>query len=379
MPRHLTIPTRRHGAQSVGEYIETFCRLAWTLKDDVVFYNGARCGASAPDHAHFQAGRCCGVPLIADWRYYDSLLSTVKVTKDASGAEHGGIYVLKGYACPAFVVKADNVERGAEWLRWLIKFLPKADGQLEPDMNLLAWKQRSESDLADQLIVVLFPRTKHRPECYFRETDSQRLISPGALDMSGLIITPRASDYEQLTCDEAFGILQEVTMSASSVEQLALRIKASNQPLGCSALVATEPEVEVGIMHGEDIKFRLNEVYVVENNTVSGQQHLAYHEGKILWNGNLYDELLFRPCTTDSTFTLEKVTIGIHFHWERQEDQTFLGALKFVVHDDTIWVVNIVPVETYLTSVISSEMKATSDLELLKAHAVVSRSWLLCR
>lgn len=288
----------------------------------------------------------------------------------------GGIYVLKGYACPAFVVKADNVERGAEWLRWLIKFLPKADGQLEPDMNLLAWKQRSESDLADQLIVVLFPRTKHRPECYFRETDSQRLISPGALDMSGLIITPRASDYEQLTCDEAFGILQEVTMSASSVEQLALRIKASNQPLGCSALVATEPEVEVGIMHGEDIKFRLNEVYVVENNTVSGQQHLAYHEGKILWNGNLYDELLFRPCTTDSTFTLEKVTIGIHFHWERQEDQTFLGALKFVVHDDTIWVVNIVPVETYLTSVISSEMKATSDLELLKAHAVVSRSWL---
>lgn len=139
LPRHLTIPTRRHGAQSVGEYIETFCRLAWTLKDDVVFYNGARCGASAPDHAHFQAGRCCGVPLIADWRYYDSLLSTVKVTKDASGAEHGGIYVLKGYACPAFVVKADNVERGAEWLRWLIKFLPKADGQLEPDMNLLAW------------------------------------------------------------------------------------------------------------------------------------------------------------------------------------------------------------------------------------------------
>lgn len=376
LPRHLTIPTRRHGAQSVGEYIETFCRLAWTLKDDVVFYNGARCGASAPDHAHFQAGRCCGVPLIADWRYYDSLLSTVKVTKDASGAEHGGIYVLKGYACPALVVKADNVERGAEWLRWLIKFLPKADGQLEPDMNLLAWKQRSESDLADQLIVVLFPRTKHRPECYFRETDSQRLISPGALDMAGLIITPRASDYEQLTCDEAFGILQEVTMSASSVEQLALRIKASNQPLGCSALVATEPEVEVGIMHGEDIKFRLNEVYVVENNTVSGQQHLAYHEGKILWNGNLYDELLFRPCTTDSTFTLEKVTIGIHFHWERQEDQTFLGALKFVVHDDTIWVVNIVPVETYLTSVISSEMKATSDLELLKAHAVVSRSWL---
>lgn len=376
LPRHLTIPTRRHGVQSVVGHVETFCKLACTLKDDVVFYNGPRCGASAPDHAHFQAGRRSVVPLIADWAYYAPKLEPVKVATDSSRTEQGGVFVLKGYACPAFVVKANSAERGADWLRWLIKFLPIADGQTEPDMNLLAWNSCAESGQADQLVIVLFPRIKHRPECYFQKLDMLRLVSPGALDMAGLIITPRVSDYEQLTCDEAFGILQEVSMSVNSVEQLAKRMRSALEPLGCSALVAREPDVEVGIMSAADIMFRLNESYAVGNNTVSGTQRLICHEGKILWNGNLYDELLFRPCTSDSTFTLEKVTIGIHFHWERQENQTFMGALKFIVHDNIIWAVNVVPVEIYLTSVISSEMKATSDLELLKAHAVVSRSWL---
>lgn len=376
LSRHLTIPTRRHGAQSVGKYIGTFCQLAWTLSDDVVFYNGPRCGASAPDHAHFQAGCRQAVPLIADWAFYDSRLEVVKQTTESDGTIRGGIYLLKEYACPAFVVKAKNVEQGELWLRWLIKCLPIADGQQEPDMNLLAWHQGELTAGSDHLVVVVFPRIKHRPDCYFLSGELQRLVSPGALDMAGLIITPRAEDYEKLTSEEAFGILQEVTMSEGEVSRLAQQIKVAMEPLGCSEWMIGEPNVGVGIMSRRELSFQLNGVYKVNQKTCTGLQSLACHEGQIVWNGTSYKELCFQPETTDSTFTLKGVTIGVHFHWERQEDQTFQGTLKLIVHDNKILAINIVSVETYLTSVISSEMKATSDLELLKAHAVVSRSWL---
>ena len=102
-------------------------------------------------------------------------------------------------------------------------------------------------------------------------------------------------------------------------------------------------------------------------------------EGEISWNGNVYRELTFTPLEDDASFSLEDVTIGINFHWERQETQTFLGTLRLVVDEGKITAINQVPAEDYLTSVISSEMNATSSLEFLKAHAVISRSWLLAQ
>lgn len=113
---------------------------------------------------------------------------------------------------------------------------------------------------------------------------------------------------------------------------------------------------------------------------VSGKQVVTYNEGKILWNGRCYEELLFEPQheSTDA-FELLDVTIGINFHWERKEDQRFLGALKIIVENGKLTGINVIHVEDYLTSVISSEMSATASLELLKAHAVISRSWLLAQ
>ena len=110
-----------------------------------------------------------------------------------------------------------------------------------------------------------------------------------------------------------------------------------------------------------------------------GKQVVELSEGRILWENNFYDELLFEPNDTQSSFTLEDVTIGVNFHWERKEAQTFLGKLRFIVENNNICAINELPVETYLISVISSEMRATSSLELLKAHAVISRSWLLAQ
>lgn len=140
-----------------------------------------------------------------------------------------------------------------------------------------------------------------------------------------------------------------------------------------------EPIVSVGIVSASKLLFSLNAPYTVCGSQRCGKQVVELSEGRILWENAFYDELLFEPTDAQSSFTLEDVTIGINFHWERKEAQTFLGKLRFIVEDNNICAINELPVETYLTSVISSEMRATSSLELLKAHAVISRSWLLAQ
>jgi spoIID/lytB domain protein len=143
--------------------------------------------------------------------------------------------------------------------------------------------------------------------------------------------------------------------------------------------IKKEPIVSVGIVSASKLCFSLNAPYTVCNLEQCGKQVVELSEGRILWENNFYDELLFEPNDTQSSFTLEDVTIGVNFHWERKEAQTFLGKLRLIVENNNICAINELPVETYLISVISSEMRATSSLELLKAHAVISRSWLLAQ
>jgi len=143
--------------------------------------------------------------------------------------------------------------------------------------------------------------------------------------------------------------------------------------------IKEEPIVSVGIVSASKLCFSLNAPYTVCSLEQCGKQVVELSEGRILWENNFYDELLFEPTDAQSSFTLEDVTIGVNFHWERKEAQTFLGKLRFIVENNNICAINELPVETYLISVISSEMRATSSLELLKAHAVISRSWLLAQ
>lgn len=141
-----------------------------------------------------------------------------------------------------------------------------------------------------------------------------------------------------------------------------------------------EPVISVGIMSGAQIHFVFRGNYVCEGASYCGEKNVSFSSGKILFEGNLYDTLLFKPFYRDSaSFELYDVTIGVNFHWERKEDQRFSGALKFIVEGEKVIAINLLPVEDYLTSVISSEMSASASLELLKAHAVISRSWLLAQ
>ncbi|WP_336595209.1 SpoIID/LytB domain-containing protein [Bacteroides acidifaciens] len=141
----------------------------------------------------------------------------------------------------------------------------------------------------------------------------------------------------------------------------------------------TEPQIAVGILSGKEIQFSFPDEFISSDGiAISGIQQAVYRKGKIYWQEKEYDELSFIPRqNTSSFFELQDVTIGINFHWERKEVQRFKGELKIIVEDDKLTAINIISIENYLTSVISSEMSATASLELLKAHAVISRSWLL--
>ncbi|MDR0845795.1 MAG: SpoIID/LytB domain-containing protein [Tannerella sp.] len=140
-----------------------------------------------------------------------------------------------------------------------------------------------------------------------------------------------------------------------------------------------EPEISVGILQNETISFTFRSEYSFQGKVFTGEQSASFRHGKIDWNGSGFDELLFTPGTENASFILQDVVIGINFHWERKEDQVFQGSLKLIAENGKIQVINILPVENYLISVISSEMSATASLELLKAHAVISRSWLLAQ
>lgn len=141
------------------------------------------------------------------------------------------------------------------------------------------------------------------------------------------------------------------------------------------------PVINVGIMTQKAVSFVFNEEYIhTESGTfMQGEQRALWVNGKIVYNGKFYDDLFFEPSCPEASFDLKAVTIGVDFHWQRQEDQRFKGALNLVATDEGILTINQVDAEEYLTSVISSEMSANASKELLKAHSVISRSWLLAQ
>lgn len=142
-----------------------------------------------------------------------------------------------------------------------------------------------------------------------------------------------------------------------------------------------EPTVSVGILSASSIDVVFLGDFNVEGAAITGPQSVSLTpDGKISWQGREYDgELYFSPASDGAIFEIKDVVIGVNFHWERRENQRFVGAAKFIVENGNLVIVNILPVEDYLESVISSEMSANASLELLKAHAVISRSWLLAQ
>ena len=373
LPVHFTIPATKHQPQSIYRHYGEMHRLLSLHSELMVFYNGPKCGASAPDHLHFQAGTSGVLPLQTNWqRLSRNLTDVISLTDEEK------ISVLRDFLVPAFVIISKSEDSDEELFHRLYRSMPMRGDESEPMMNIIAWRK------GDEFISVVIPREKHRPDAYFAEGEAQMMVSPGALDMAGLIITPREEDFSKINLDKATALLRECGISAEKTEAIVSNLKASaatahEHPLQLLADKGKQPNVNVGIVSGQKIHFSLNKPYLAKGEMVTGEQEVAFSEGGILWNGNQYSSLTFHPQSADASFSLSDVTIGVNFHWERKETQTFLGTLHFVVESDKICAINELPVERYLESVISSEMSATSSLELLKAHAVISRSWLLAQ
>lgn len=376
-PNHLVIARNIHTPQSIWHRMTDMTDLARHHPSFTIFYNGPKCGASAPDHFHFQACPHGLMPLEADIDKNIDLMQASGETPEAldyvTSVQDANLYHYGKFTRGVFVLTARTSKSMAKLFYRLVDCLPQREDETEPMFNLLCWYRKSPSQKLlgishgrfGEYRAVLLARDKHRSHHYFSDGPDHLTMSPGCADMAGLFIVPNEDDYAKLNAPLLEEMLSEVSVSEDVEKNVIWK------------LTRTQREVHVGVMSGKEICFEMI-------SDGAGKQKVVYENGRISYNGALYDELLFDSITMSSmfaepTFMLYDVTIGVGFHWERNQVQKFAGSLKFIVNEDKIIAVNIVGIEDYLLSVISSEMKASSSLELLKAHAVISRSWLLAQ
>lgn len=353
-PNHLVIVRSEHIPQAIWHHFPDMMSFTLRYPGYTVFYNGPRSGASAPDHLHFQACPRNLMPLeTAIDRFLDAPGESIATNKDAS------LYHYTGYTRGVFALKAKTSKSMAKLFYRLLCCFSAEDQAEEPKFNLYTWYADGEYRTA-----VIF-RVSERSHHYSAQGADHLTMSPGAADMAGLFIAPMAEDFSKVDARLLGEMLEEVTIDAVQEEVILRR------------LTRRQPTVDVGIMSGEEISFE-----IISDG--AGPQKARWCDGRIAYNGMLYDALVFDSITrstlfAEPTFVLYGVTIGIGFHWERRRDLKFAGQLRIEVDGDKLVAINRIGVEDYLLSVISSEMKSSAGLELLKAHAVISRSWLYRR
>lgn len=376
LPQHFTIPNRCHTPQRIFGSFDTMRRLAWQMPQHLVFYNGPLCGASCPDHMHLQAGSRGIAPLERDWTKYEQHLRKLypltgeqRALMEESGnvGSRYGLYLLEGFACPVFVIRSLPTESDSMLCQRVYKALPIMEGEIEPRMNVVCWRQKGSSTHPDELITLVFPRAKHRPDCYTAEGDEQLLVSPGALDMCGLLITPRQEDYERLTPQRAADILREVTLTEEQLQPVIAALTDQPQPTAKEVTEDVDPDVLVGLTAGTELHFTLNSNYMAKGQEVSANQIVQCEDGCICWQGNLYHNLTFKPCGEPGTFTLHNVALPDC----QPENLMFRGTLLLVVEDDRIVAINQLPKEEFISTLINNE--DASDKEV-RTNAL--RQWL---
>ena len=348
-PEHFTIPAVDHVPQQIAGRFSDMLRLAEAFPDMTVFYNGPESGASAPDHFHFQMG-CRGFLPVET--HFDRL-RPVTVMRPGRAS----IAVTSAYISGLPVITAPDGASATAAFLLVLRSLPVSPATGEPQLNILCWK-----DTLFRILVI--PRKAHRPSCYFAPEDRAVRISPASVDLGGVFIVPVEEDFRRVNAQVLRGIIEET-------------VDTSWQPV-----------IDVGLLTAPQLRVRFNQPFTGPDSReggICGEQAFTLADGMVEWNGKRYGRLEFRPAGSapeegDSRgFTLHKVRIGINFHWEREEDQMFSGGLTILPSEEGLVAINSVLTEDYLLSVISSEMNGDAPEEFLKAHAVISRSWLLAR
>lgn len=208
-PRHLTIPLLQHSDQRILERFPDMLELARLLTGFVLFYNGPKCGASAPDHMHFQAGNKGFLPLERNWE-----LMKKDQAQLLSERENLSLYRLKDYPQATFVMESADREALLRTFRTIYRLLPLAEEEEEPMLNVLC------SFEAGRWIVWIFPRRLHRPSQYFAEGSERLLISPASVDLGGVFITPREEDFNRLTQTDVDDILHQISITPEEMERI---------------------------------------------------------------------------------------------------------------------------------------------------------------
>lgn len=366
-PDHLVIAFGGHSGQSIWKRYVDMLDLAKAYQDYIFFYNGPMCGASAPDHHHFQGAGRGRMPLEND---VDALLDVLKGRypgqEDSQSAleyitsvRDADLFLYHRFVRGIFVLRSRTAKSAAKLFYRLLDCAPVPEGDSEPRFNLFTYYKAGE-----YRSIVVF-RACHRSHHYFSEGPDHLTMSPGCVDMGGVFITPVEEDFGKLDNALLAEMLDEITVPEETVSLIVRR------------LTRTQPVLTVGIMSGKEIEFE-----IISDG--AGPRKAVLQEGKIGYDGALYDELDFGAVTpstmfAEPTFILYGVTIGKGFHWQKKEDQRFAGALKIIVENNELTAVNVIGVEDYLVSVISSEMKSTASPDFLKAHAVISRSWVMAQ
>ena len=307
--RHFTIAAPLHVPQMIEGRAGDLCRIAREMPGYAVFYNGARCGASAPDHFHFQAVPADELPFLSARSF------PFKVFR--------------------FVVASEgDADRALAEIFHLVRRLPGQPAEGEPMVNILA-----VADGKGDTEFTVIPRRAHRPD-FYGTGEGQMLVSPASVDLAGVLILPREQDFNNIDEDIITRLFSQVCYPDAG--QVPHR----------------EPLLHVGIMEGDRIDFTLDGDF----------------RGETAPDGTV----TYIPTGNEAAFTLHDVVIGKGFHWERTEAQTFRGALQLKpLPSGATLAINMISLEEYLKSVISSEMSAGASPNLLRAHAIVSRSWLL--
>lgn len=210
-PRHLTIPDIRHTDQRIKDRIADMLDLSEALDDFIIFYNGPKCGASAPDHLHFQAGNKGFLPLEREWKR--------RIGGQTLGLGDSVVGYLNDAPRATLVIESGRKEEAVQLFRIVYDSMEQHPDDPEPMMNILAWYE------AGRWVIFIFPREKHRPACYYAEGDANILLSPASVDLGGVFITPLEKDFNKITASDIASILEEVCISPAKFQKLRQRIK----------------------------------------------------------------------------------------------------------------------------------------------------------
>jgi len=217
-PRHLTIPLLSHTPQLIAGRFKAMLNLAQQLPEYTLFYNGPRCGASAPDHFHFQAGNRGFLTIEKELQ---------KIDKEVIYRSNNTTLSLLNTVFSGLIsMESDSLTESAEIFEKIFALLPVKEGEQEPMVNILCWFEPGESTAnAGVFKTLIFLRDKHRPSHYFAEGENNILLSPASVDLGGVLITPLEKDFEKLNERHIKEILAEICLNREETIEIVNKIK----------------------------------------------------------------------------------------------------------------------------------------------------------